>query len=94
MKVSTNQTGKRIDRGTRATRDTKPAKAESITKCRFERRFCGVLIALIFAIVSVLLIHLSGRIVERHDGLVAIDSANGRTGEAKDITASGGSCLV
>ena len=84
MKVSMNQIGsqrgKPIDRGVRGTRDIEPAKAKPITRCRFERRFFGVLIALIFAtvvIVSVVLAHLSSRLVERLDGLVAIDSANG-----------------
>jgi hypothetical protein len=80
MKVSTNQTGRTMDRGRRATRDIRPARAKPITGYCFERRFCGVLIALIFttvAIVSVVLIHLPGRPVERLDDLVAINSANG-----------------
>ena len=80
MNVSTNQTGNTIVRGTRATRDIKPAKVRPITGDSFERLFCAVLIALIFAtvvIVSVVLAHLSSRLVERLDGLVAIDSANG-----------------
>jgi len=66
MKVSTNQTGNVIDRRTWAIRDTEPAKAKSITRSGFERRFCGVLIALIFAIVaiaSVVLTHLSASLV-------------------------------
>ena len=60
MKVSTNQTGNAIDPGTWATRDLRPAKAESITRSGFERMFCGVLIALIFTVVamaSVVLTH-------------------------------------
>ena len=69
MKGSTNQRGNVIDRRTWATRDTGPAKAKSITSSGFERRFCGVLIALIFAIVavaSVVLTHLSALLVP-HD---------------------------
>jgi hypothetical protein len=61
MKVSTNQTGRTIDRGRRATRDIRPARAKPMTGYCFERRFCGVLIALIFttvAVASVVLIHL------------------------------------
>ena len=77
MKATTNQTGKTIDRGTRATRDIKPAQAKPITRSGFERRFCGVLIALIFATVvtvSVVLTDLPGRLVERLVDVVAIDS--------------------
>jgi hypothetical protein len=63
MEVLTNQTGNTIDRGTWATRDIRPAKAKPITRSGFERRFCGVLIALIFAIVAmasiILTTHLS-----------------------------------
>jgi hypothetical protein len=57
-----NQIGKTIE----------PAKAKPVASRCFERRFCGVLIALIFAavvIMSLVLTHLPGR--------VAIDSANG-----------------
>lgn len=85
MKVSTNQTGNTIDRGTWASRDIKSAKAKPITRGRFERRFCAALIALIFAtivMVSVFLTHLSGRLVERLDSHVAIDSAK-RVGEER-----------
>jgi len=66
MKVSTNQTGKAIDRGTWAIRSIRPAKAKPITRSSFERSFCGVLIALILAIVatvSVVLTHLSASLV-------------------------------
>ena len=66
MKVSTNQTRNAIDGGTWATRNIRPAKAKPITRFGFERRFCGVLIALIFAIVaiaSVVLTHLSASLV-------------------------------
>jgi hypothetical protein len=80
MNVSTNQTGNTIDRRTWATSDIKPAKTKQITSCRLERRFCELFIALIFAadvLVSVVLAYLSGPLVERLDGLVAIDSANG-----------------
>jgi hypothetical protein len=61
MKVSTNLTGK-----TWAKRDIRPWKATPIMRSDFERRFCGVLIALIFAIVamaSVALTHLSASLV-------------------------------
>jgi len=80
MNVSTNQTGNTADRGTRATRDIKPAKVRPITGDSFERRFCAVLIALIFAtfvIVSAVLTHMTSPFVERLEGHVAIDSANG-----------------
>lgn len=88
MNVSTNQTGNTVDRGTRATRDIKPAKVIPITGGSFEQWFCAVLIALIFAtvvIVSAVLTHLTGPFVERLDGHVAIDSANG-AGQEKPRT--------
>jgi hypothetical protein len=77
MKVSTNQTRNTIDRGMCTTRDIKSAKAKPITRRRFEQRFCGALLLLIFAtivMVSVFLTHLFGRLVERLDGHVAIDT--------------------
>ena len=80
MHVLTNQTANTVDRGTRATRDIKPAKVRPITGGSFERRFCAALIALIFAtlvIVSAVLTHLTGPFVEKPDGLLAINSANG-----------------
>ena len=61
-----NQTRNAIDQGTWATRDITPAKAKSMIGSGFERRFCGVLIALIFAIAaiaSVVLTHLSASVV-------------------------------
>jgi hypothetical protein len=97
MKVSTNQTGETIDRGSRATRDSKPAQAKPISRRRFEGRFCGVLIALIFStvvVVSVVLTHLPGRLVERPDGLAAIDSGNGAGQEKPNTRASGDSRLA
>ena len=98
MNVSTNQTGNTADRGTRATRDIKPAKVRPITGDSFERRFCAVLIALIFAtfvIVSAVLTHMTSPFVERLEGHVAIDSANGAGQEKpRGITASGGNCLA
>jgi hypothetical protein len=66
MKVSTNQTGNAIDQRTWETRDIRRTMATPITRSGFERRFCGVLIALIFAIVaiaSVVLIHLSASLI-------------------------------
>jgi hypothetical protein len=66
MKISTNQTGNAIDRGPWATRNITPAKAKPITRSSFEGRFCGVLIALIFAIVAIAsaaLTHLSASLV-------------------------------
>lgn len=66
MKVSTIQTRNAIDGGTWPTRNTRPAKAKPITRFGFEQRFCGVLIALIFAlvaVVSVVLTHLSASLV-------------------------------
>ena len=88
MKVSTNQTGNAIHRGTWVARDTGPAKARSITRSGFERKFCGVLLLLIVAtivMVSVFLAHLSSRLGERFDGHVAIDSANGAGQEKPKI---------
>jgi hypothetical protein len=70
------------------TRDIKSAKAKPITRRRFEQRFCGALLLLIFAtivMVSVFLTHLFGRLVERLDGHVAIDSAK-EAGEEKPRT--------
>jgi hypothetical protein len=84
MNVSTNQTGNTADRGTRATRDIKPAKVRQRTGGSFERWFCAVLIALIFAtivIVSAVLTHLTGPFVERRDGPLVINSANGAAQE-------------
>jgi hypothetical protein len=69
MKVSTNQTGNAINQGTWVTRDIGAANAKSTTRSGFERRFCGVLIAMIFviiAIASVVLIPLSASLVP-HD---------------------------
>jgi hypothetical protein len=80
MKVSTNQTGNAIARGTWATRNIRPARATPITRRRFEQRFCGALLLLIVAtivMVSIFLTHLSGRLGERSDGHIAIDFANG-----------------
>jgi len=80
MRVSTNQTGNAIDRGTWATRDIGPAKTKPMTRSGFERRFCGALLLLIVAIVvmvSAFLTHLSGRVGERSDRHTAIDFANG-----------------
>jgi hypothetical protein len=59
MKVSTNQSENSIDRGTWASRDIKPAKAKQITGRRFERIFCAVLIALIFATVVIVFVVLA-----------------------------------
>ena len=69
MKVSTNQTRNAFDRGTWPTHDIRRATTAPMTRSGFERRFCGVLIALIFviiAIASVVLIPLSASLVP-HD---------------------------
>jgi hypothetical protein len=66
MKVSTNQTRNAFDRGTWPTHDIRRATTAPMTRSGFERRFCGVLIALIFAIVaiaSVVLTHLSASLL-------------------------------
>jgi len=69
MKISTNQTGNAIDLGKWATHNIRVAKGKPSTRSGFERRFCGVLIALIFAIgaiASIVLTHLSASLVP-HD---------------------------
>jgi hypothetical protein len=71
MKMSTNQISKTIGGGTQATRYVEPAKTKSTRNRDFERRFCEVLIALIFATVvltSLVLTYLSSRLIERLGG--------------------------
>src|SRR5215475_11729516 len=66
MKVSTNQTANDIEPIPWETREIGPAEARSTTRSSFERKFCGVLITVIFGILtvaSVVLAHLSGSLV-------------------------------
>jgi hypothetical protein len=69
MKLIVGQIGKTIEPGT----------AKSVAARCFEQRFCGVLIALIFAavvIASLVLTWLTGGVVERLDGPAGVNSAN------------------